>query len=453
MAIDTADSGAEREKSHGEETARRRPVRVGLLGLGTVGSAVWQLLERYAASIESKVGAPVEVHRVLVRDPHKERPVAVHNGRLTTDPGDILENPDIDVVVELLGGVEPAYPYIRTALEAGKDVITANKDVMAEHGRELERLAKAKGVGIFFEASVGGGIPVIQVLQDSLVANRIHTVYGVLNGTTNYILTRMSEDGASYAEALRQAQELGYAEADPTADVDGWDAARKIAILAGIAFSASVELEDVFREGIGGITARDIQDAAELGFVIKLLAVAREVDGALSLRVHPAFMPKSHPLASVRESFNAVYIEGDPVGQVMLYGQGAGGGPTASAVVGDLMLAARSRVHGYSAPGSWVGPERRRILPIEEERFPYYLRLNLANRPGTLAKVAAVLGRHEVNLKSVLQKGSEGAFAEVVLVTYPVAEGNLQAARRELLGLEVVGAVESIIRMEGGMLD
>ena len=426
-----------------------RPIGIGLLGLGTVGSAVWQLIHRYEKSIEAKVGRPVAVKKALVRDLDKVRDIPVEKSQLTTDPSMIFEDPEIDIVVELLGGVHPSTEYLLAALEAGKDVVTANKDVMAEHGGRIFDLAEQRRRGVFFEASVGGGIPIVAAIKDSLIANRIHSILGILNGTTNYILTRMTEAGLDFDTALEEAQRLGYAEPDPTADIEGLDAARKLVILSSIAFGAKVQLNDVGVEGITRISARDIAIAADLGYTIKLLAVGREENGQISLRVHPTLVPLSHPLANVRESFNAIFVDGDPVGEVMFYGRGAGGGPTASAVVGDIMAAARARVLGQKADsGPWQGPQEKPLVPAEQISTPYYLRLYLKDVPGTLAQLATVFGRHGVNIRSLLQHGEDGDWAEVVLITHRVSGGALKQAMAEVQELPVVGRIENMIRIE-----
>lgn len=420
-----------------------------MLGLGTVGSAVYELLNRYEQSIADKVGRPVRVKKVLVRDIQKQRDLDIDSSLLTTDPNDIFDDPSIDIVVELLGGLHPPTEYILTALESDKDVVTANKDVMADHGNRIFELAARRGRGVFFEASVGGGIPIVDAMKDSLIANRIHSILGILNGTTNYILTRMSEAGLDFDVALEEAQRLGYAEPDPTADVEGLDAARKLAILATIAFGAKVELNDVGVEGITRITARDIEVAAKLGYTIKLLAIGQEEEDKVSLRVHPTLVPNSHPLANVRDSFNAVFVHGDPVGELMFYGRGAGGGPTASAVVGDIMAAARTRVLGQVAtPGPWQGPQPKQLVPSGEIASPYYLRMQLKDVPGTLAQVATVFGQHGVNIRSLIQDGEGGDWAEVVIITHKVAGSSLEKAMHEVKELPVVGTIENMIRIE-----
>ncbi|RDV83665.1 homoserine dehydrogenase [Ammonifex thiophilus] len=423
-----------------------RSFGVGLLGLGTVGRGVYRVLQGNGEIIASRLGARLEVVKILVRDPQKDRGLAVPPELLTTNPQDVLSHPAVDIVVEVMGGVEPARQYVLQALEQGKMVVTANKDLLALHGKELFDVASAARADLFFEASVAGGIPIIKILKESLAANRIHEIIGIINGTTNYILTRMSEEGLDFALALNEAQKYGYAEADPRADIEGLDAARKIAILASIAFNSRVTFPEVYAEGISRIEPADIKYARELGYTIKLLALARETEKGLEVRVHPALVSLKHPLASVRDVFNAVFVRGDAVGEAMFYGRGAGELPTASAVVSDIMAAARQLLHGVKGMWGCTCFEQKPLVPVGETESCFYLRIKAVDRPGVLAGIAGAFGRHEVSLAAVIQK-TTGEVADLVLVTHRVKEANLRAAEEELKKLPTVEAVANVIRV------
>ena len=427
--------------------AVRETVRVGVLGCGNVGASLVRLVAEHGDVIAARVGARVEVTRVAVRDTTRARTVEVPAGVLTDDAAAVVSDPSIDVVVEVMGGTDPARALIETALRAGKPVVTANKELIARDGPELFRIAAEAGVDLLFEASVAGGIPLIRPLRESLAGDRIRRVLGIVNGTTNFILTRMADDGAPFADALAETQRLGYAEADPTADVEGFDAAAKAAIIATIAFGAPVGPGDVYREGITQVTADDIASAARLGYVVKLLAVAEEVDGAITVRVHPAMVPVHHPLASVRDAFNAVFIEADAVGELMLYGRGAGGDPTASAVLGDLVDASRNPAAG--ARGATVGElTAAPFRPMAEVSSPYYVLLEAADRPGVLAAIAERFGRHGVSIASMEQRGI-GADARLVFITHRAREADLMATLDDLRGTDAVRRVGSVIRVVG----
>jgi homoserine dehydrogenase len=419
-------------------------IKVGVLGCGNVGGALVQLLDERGDDIEARTGLRLEVARVAVRNVAKERPVPLAEAVLTHDAVDVVNDPDIDVVVEVIGGIEPARELTLDALKAGKPVVSANKELLANVGAEIFQAADAAGVDVLFEAAVAGGIPLIRPLRESLAGERIRRVVGIVNGTTNFILTRMTEDGASYQEALAEAQSLGYAERDPTADVEGFDAGAKAAIIAMIAFGARVVAGDVYHEGIAGITPADISFARHLGFVVKLLAVVEEIDGEIAVRVHPAMVPTEHPLASVRESFNAVFVEGDAVGDLMLYGRGAGGMPTASAVLGDLIDAAVNLRKGSSAHIGALG--KARIRPIDEVQSGYYLNVEVYDRPGVLAAVAGVFGDHGVSIRSMEQEGL-GDEARLIFITHEAYERDVQATIHDLRGLDVVGRVGSVMRV------
>ena len=428
-----------------------RPVRVGLLGCGNVGGALVQLLTSQADAITERTGVPLEVARVAVRTPRRSGIPAFLEDRLTTDAEGLASDPQIDVVVEVIGGVEPARSLVLQALKAGKPVVTANKELLAHAGAELFEAAATAGVDLLYEAAVAGAIPLIRPLRESLAGERITRVMGIVNGTTNFILTRMSEDGAAYADALAEAQSLGYAERDPTADVEGYDAAAKAAILASIAFGVKVVAGDVYREGISAVTAADIAYARSLGYVVKLLAVV-EADGdgdgpaEVAVRVHPAMLPATHPLAAVRESFNAVFIEGQAVGELMLYGRGAGGMPTASAVLGDLIDAAHNLRAGGA--GRTVTLGRAAIRPVDDLCSEYYLNLDVVDRPGVLAAVAAVFGEHGVSIRSMEQEGL-GDEARLVFITHTACERDVQATLHDLGQLDVVKRSGGLLRVIG----
>jgi homoserine dehydrogenase len=426
---------------------RDEAVKVGLLGCGHVGAPLARLIDDNADVIEARAGVRIEIARVAVRNVSRERDVPLPASRFTDDAEAVVADPDVDIVVEVIGGIEPARSLVTNALKSGKPVVTANKELLANVGKELLEVAEGAGVDLLFEASVGGGIPLIRPLRESLAGDRIRRVMGIVNGTTNYILTRMTEDGSSFQDALAEAQTLGYAEPDPTADVDGFDAAAKAAIMASIAFGARVVVGDVYREGIREISDDDIASAHELGYVVKLLAVAEELDGDVAVRVHPAMVPLHHPLASVRDSFNALFIEGDAVGELMLYGRGAGGSPSASAVLGDLIDAAKNLVSG--GRGATIGTlARRTVRPIDEVESQFYLLIEVADRPGVLAQIATEFGRHQVSIKSMQQKGI-GDDARLIFVTHKAREAALRATVHALRDVEPVHRVGSVLRVIG----
>ena len=425
-----------------------RPTRVGLLGCGNVGGALVGLVDEQRAAIATRTGLDLRITRVAVRSPARDRGVALPAEAFTSDAAGVVEDPDVDLVVEVIGGIEPARELVLRALAAGKPVITGNKELLANHGAELYAAADEAGVDLLFEAAVAGGIPLMRPLRESLVGEPIQRVMGIVNGTTNYILTKMSEDGAAYGDALSEAQSLGYAERDPTADVEGYDAGAKIAIIATIAFGSVVVAGDVYHEGISDITVDDIAMAGRLGHVIKAVAVAERVgdDPRVAVRVHPAMIPEHHPLAGVRDSFNAVFVEGGAVGDLMLYGRGAGGRPTASAVLGDLIDAAVNRASG--ARGSIGSLERAEIRPIDELESAYYISLQVADEPGVLASVAAEFGVNGVSIRSMEQQGL-GADARIVFITHSSREAAVQSTLHALRGLDAVHAVGTVLRVLG----
>ena len=423
-----------------------RMLRVGLLGCGTVGTAVARLLHDHREDIARRAGCRLEVSKVAVRVPSKRRDAPLHPSAFTANPMEVIDDPDVDIVCELMGGSEPAGSLILAAFDRDKPVVTANKELLSTRGRELFDASDAKGLDLYFEAAVAGGIPLVRPLKESLTGERLTRIIGIVNGTTNYVLTRMSEDGMSFAEALGEAQRLGYAEVDPTADVDGHDAAAKCAILASIAFNARVVAGDVYREGIGSVTTEDIEFARRLGYVVKLLAIAELHEERIAARVHPAMIPSEHPLAAVREAFNGVFVEGPNVGELMFYGRGAGGEPTATAVVGDLVTVARNLLAGARGVGCTCFLERT-VRPMSEMEGQYYILLRVEDRPGVLAEIASVFGRNEVSIKSVWQEGT-GADAQLVFITHRAREGSFQQAVTELGGVRAVEEVRSILRVE-----
>ncbi len=417
---------------------------IGLLGCGTVGGALVDLLDARRATITARTGVELRIGAVAVRDTAKHQDRLADPSLLTTDTAAVVADPEVDIVVELIGGTDPALTLVRTALENGKPVITGNKELLAAHGPELYAVAAEHGVDLLFEAAVAGGIPLIRPLRESLVGEDISRVMGIINGTTNYILTKMSQEGADYADALADAQALGYAEADPTADVEGYDAGAKAAIIASIVFGVDVRSSDVQHEGISSITAADIDTAKRLGYVIKALAVIERADGEVAVRVHPAMVPTVHPLANVNDSFNAVFVEGATVGDLMFYGRGAGGGPTASAVLGDLVDAAVNVANGAAARLSIT--EKATLRSVDELSSQYYLTMVVSDEPGVLAQVATVFGTHGVSIQVMEQSGT-GGDAELCLILHETTEAALHATLDELDGLNVVRGIGSVIRL------
>jgi homoserine dehydrogenase len=430
-------------------TSPGAPIRVAVLGCGNVGASLVEMLLSRAGEIEDRSGVRFELAGIAVADLGRPRAVAIPAGLLTDDAKGLATRDDVDVVVELIGGLDPARAIVEAALSAGRPVVTANKTLLAGAGAELARLAADNGVDLLYEAAVAGAIPVIRPLRESLAGERVTRVMGIVNGTTNFILTQMAEEGREYEEALAEAQRLGLAERDPSADVGGDDAAAKAAILAGLAFGADVVDRDVPREGITGVGASDVAFADRLGYVVKLLAVAELVDGGpdISVRVHPAMVPRTHPLASVRGAFNAVFVEGEAAGELMLYGRGAGGLPSASAVLGDLIDAARNLRGGSPAPAPKRRP-RTGIRPLDELRSAFYLSLDVADRPGVLAQVATVFGTHGVSIRTMEQVGL-GDEARLIFLTHMALEGAVRATIRDLGDLPAVDRVGGVLRVVG----
>ncbi|MDH3678816.1 MAG: homoserine dehydrogenase [Acidimicrobiia bacterium] len=426
-------------------------MRIGLLGCGIVGGALVELLAERRATIEATTGVDLELAAVAVRSTSKERSTQLDTSLLTTDAESVVVDPSIDLIVEVIGGIEPARSLIQSALKAGKPVVTANKELLANVGAELYAAADTNGVDLLFEAAAAGAIPIVRPLRESLLGEDVEVVMGILNGTTNYILTRMAEDGADYGDALSEAQRLGFAERDPTADVEGYDAGAKAAIMASLAFGQNVVAGDVYHEGIADIGQADIAFAHRLDYVVKLLGIAQRFVGPagtseIGVRVHPALVPASHPLASVRDSFNAVFVEGSSTGELMFYGRGAGGRPTASAVLGDLIDAAANKSRGTHRPVP-NGP-RAKIRPIDELESAFYVNLEVDDAPGVLSTVAGVFGAHGVSIRSMEQEGL-GTGARIAFITHGALERNLQSTLHDLRGLDVVTDVRSVLRVIG----
>ncbi len=425
-------------------------LRVALLGCGTVGSEVARLLTTHADDLAARVGSPLELAGIAVRRTSRDRG-DLPAGLFTTDAAALATRDDVDIVVEVIGGIEPARSLILGALESGASVVTANKALLAEDGATLFDAADKHGVDLYYEAAVAGAIPILRPLRESLAGDRVRRVLGIVNGTTNYILTRMTESGASFSDALEEAQALGYAEADPTADVEGFDAAAKAAILAALAFHTRVTAADVHREGITEVTSADVASARAMGCVVKLLAIAEvsEDGSSVGVRAHPAMIPTSHPLASVREAFNAVFVESEAAGELMFYGRGAGGSPTASAVLGDIVAVARHKVSGGRGPGESAYADLR-LRPMGETVTRYHVSLDVADRSGVLARVATAFADQGVSIETVRQEKHGEDDAVLVIVTHHATDAALSATVESLRGLDVVRRVLSVMRVEGG---
>jgi len=430
-------------------------IKIALLGLGTVGSGVIKVLQSHAAEMEERAGCRLVLHKVADADLARPREgLDLRRLPMVADANTVLDDPAVQIVIELVGGIEPARTFILKALQAGKHVVTANKALLAHHGAELFEEARRNRVALAFEAAVAGGIPLIRAVKDGLPANRILSAFGIVNGTCNYILTRMTDEGRDFAETLKEAQERGYAEADPTLDIEGLDSAHKLQILATLAFRTSVDLKDIYTEGITAVSQQDVVNARELGFRIKLLAIAKTTDGELELRVHPTMIPADSPMAAVSGVFNAVFITGDNVGNLMFYGRGAGQLPTASAVWSDTLEIARRVAHGIPAMDvdlPSVSPRPLGLRPMEDIRSGYYLRVTAMDKPGVLAQVAGILGTHDISLISVLQKGrAHGEAVPVVMMTHEARERDMRAALAAIDKLPVVASRTTMIRVEAG---
>ena len=426
--------------------AQVRPIRIALIGAGTVGSKVASLMLEQADDLEARSGAPLVLVGVGVKDGKKSRR-HIPAELITTDIPGLLAK-DIDIVVEVMGGIEPARTYILDAMSRGISVVTANKELLARDGATLAATAEKNNVDLYYEASVAGAIPLLRPLRESLVGDRVKKVLGIVNGTTNYILTKMDETGASFKDALAEAQKLGYAETDPSADIEGNDAAAKAAIVAQLAFHTRVTIDDVYCEGISKVSANDVKAAKEMGFVIKLLAIAERLDEqSVVVRVHPAMIPRSHPLASVREAFNAVFVEAEAAGSLMFYGRGAGGAPTASAVLGDLVAVARNKMSGRRGPGESIYADLK-VKPVSEAMTSYYISLQVADKPGVLAQISQKIANNNVSIQTVRQDGLENA-AQLIIRTHRALEKDLAKTLDDLRNLDSVKEISDYMRVEG----
>ena len=422
-------------------------IYIGMLGCGVVGSQVAALLEKNNAELSTRAGAKLVLKKIAVRDIKSARE-GINSALFTTDAQSVINDPEIDIIIEVMGGIDPARELILSAINNGKSVVTANKALLATHGADLFTAADNKGVDLYYEAAVAGAIPIIRPMRESLVGDQITRVMGIVNGTTNYILTKMDEEGRAFADVLKEAQSLGYAEADPTADVEGMDAASKAAIIAGLAFHSRVSVEDVYREGISSITADDVAVAKTMNHVIKLLAIAELTsDDRISVRVHPTLIPRSHPLAAVRDAFNAVFVEAKSAGQLMFYGRGAGGAPTASAILGDVVAVARHRISDSVGPRESDYADRA-IAPIGDTKTQFLIRLNVADKPGVLAAIAQVFAKEDVSIQTVRQSG-RGNDAELIVVSHGATEAALSSTVSALSKMDIVTKVESVLRVLG----
>ncbi|WP_294404608.1 homoserine dehydrogenase [uncultured Clostridium sp.] len=427
-----------------------KKIKIALLGLGNVGRGVWMILNSNKEEVMKRCGYEVEIAKVLVRNKNKPRPVQLPDEIVTTDFNEILNDDSIKIVVEVMGGMEPARDYILKCMEKKKHIVTANKMLLATGGDELFQKADEMGIMFQYEASVAGGIPIIKCIDESLTANKVETLFGIVNGTTNYILSKMELEGAAFGDVLKEAQEKGYAEADPTSDIESYDAQYKLAILASLAFGTKIDVDNVYREGITKITDVDMKYASELKMAIKLLAIAKEINGRVELRVHPTMIPKKHPLANVYDSYNAVFIKGNAVGDLMFYGRGAGDLPTGSAVVSDIVSIVRSDVNTENEnPVVKNNLWKREIKAMSEVESKYYVRATVLDEPGVLSEITTILGKNNVSLRSVIQKGDEeDGLVTIVLVTHKTIEAELMKSIKEIKELKGVNKIDNIIRIE-----
>lgn len=429
----------------------KQTIKLGLLGFGTVGTGVVRIIQAHQEDLQKQTGLGIEITKILVQDAEKSRNIVAMEGKLTTNPADILEDPEIEVVVEVIGGIHPAKDFILGALERGKHVVTANKDLMALHGAEILKKAQEKGCDVFYEASVAGGIPILRALVEGFSSDRITKMMGIVNGTTNYILTKMSQEGAEYADVLKEAQALGYAEANPTSDVEGYDAARKMAILATLGFRVPMKLEDVDVKGISDVSKEDIAYGKQLGYEVKLLGLARRDAEAIEVSVQPTMIPKSHPLASVNGVFNAVYVHGEAVGETMFYGPGAGELPTATAVVSDLVTVVKNRKLGVNGRGM-VAPYKEKILKDDSQKLSkYFLRIVVADKRGVLAQITQLLADKNISLEQVIQQPyNNDKEAEIIMITHLSSKSDMDGVLAYMEQMEIVTKVKSCYRVEGG---
>ncbi|CAI8974371.1 Homoserine dehydrogenase [Brevibacillus sp. IT-7CA2] len=429
----------------------KQSIKLGLMGFGTVGTGVVRIIQAHQEDLQKQTGLSIEISRILVKDAEKSRNISSMETALTTDPASLLDDPEIEVIVEVIGGIHPAKEYILGALERGKHVVTANKDLMALHGAEILEKAQEKGCDVFYEASVAGGIPILRALVEGFSSDRIAKMMGIVNGTTNYIMTKMSQEGAEYSEVLKEAQALGYAEQDPTSDVEGFDAARKMAILATLGFRVPMKLEDVDVKGISSVSKEDIAYGKQLGYEIKLLGLARRDEEAIEVSVQPTLVPKSHPLASVNGVFNAVYVHGEAVGETMFYGPGAGELPTATAVVSDLVTVVKNRKLGVNGRGM-VAPYKEKVLKEDSEKFSkYFLRIVVADKRGVLAQITQMLADKNISLEQVIQQPfNNGREAEIIMITHLSSKSDMDAVLAYMEQMDIVSTVQSCYRVEGG---
>ena len=427
-----------------------KPIKVGLLGLGTVGTGVVRILEGNQEDLSSQVGSPIVIEKIAVKNIEKARNINVDSDKLTEDPWEVIRHPDIDVIVEVMGGVDQTKEYILEALERGKHIVTANKDLMALYGSEILAKAEEKRCDVYYEASVAGGIPIIRTLIEGFSSDRITKIMGIVNGTTNYVLTKMSQEGASYEEVLKEAQELGYAEADPTSDVEGLDAARKMAILATLGFHTNVELRDVSVCGISSVTKEDIGYARSLGYEMKLLGIAERQDDQITISVQPTMVNKQHPIASVNGVFNAVYVHGEAVGETMFYGAGAGEMPTATSVVADLVSVIRNLKLGVSGLKAIAPYKEKRLINDEEIQYKYFILLHVDDKAGVLAQITQIFAEYDVSLASVVQQPNEfNPDAEIIIVTHEASKASMDKVQKHFESLDVIRKVKSVYRVEG----
>lgn len=427
-----------------------KPIKIGLLGLGTVGTGVVRIIQNHQEDLQNQIGSPVVIDKILVSDINKQRNIDIETAKLTEDAWEIIRDPEIDIVVEVIGGTTSAKEYLVEALKQGKNVVTANKDLLALHGSELLQLAQQNSSDIYYEASVAGGIPIIRTLVEGFSSDRITKIMGIVNGTTNYILTKMSQEGASYDDVLKEAQELGYAEADPTSDVEGLDAARKMAILARLGFHTTVSLQDVSAEGISNVTKDDIAYSKRLGYELKLLGIAECDENQIAVSVQPTMVKKSHPLASVNGVFNAVFVTGEAVGETMFYGAGAGELPTATSVVADIVAVSKNIKLGITGKRVNTLFKKTEQKTKEQISSKYFMLLHVADRAGVLARITQAFAQHEVSLESVIQQPNpDNQNAEIIVITHDASKLAIENIKQELNELEVVKSVRSVYRVEG----
>ena len=427
-----------------------KPVKIGLLGLGTVGTGVVRIVEGHQEDLSSQVGSPIVIERIAVKHLEKYRSVSVDQSKLTEDPWEVIRDPEIDVIVEVMGGIDQTKTYILEALDRGKHIVTANKDLMALHGAEILAKAQEKQCDVFYEASVAGGIPIIRTLIEGFSSDRIMKIMGIVNGTTNYILTKMSQEGASFEDVLAEAQALGYAEADPTSDVEGLDAARKMAILGTLGFRTNVELQDVSVKGISQVTKEDISYAKRLGYEMKLLGIAERQDDEVSISVQPTMVRKGHPIAAVNGVFNAVYVYGEAVGETMFYGAGAGEMPTATSVVADLVAIIKNLKLGVNGLKAIVPYKPKKLKTDEQISYKNFILLHVDDKAGVLAQITQVFAQHDVSLESVVQQpNDQNPDAEIIIVTHHASKANMDKVLHHFEGLEVIRRIKSVYRVEG----